>query len=142
MKYLLATDGSPHSTRALDMVEKLMKETDELVVFSCGYVEDHFWENDALKAEHHEKARAHHEKVVEKTIATATERGLKNVTGKVALGQPREEIILHAEADHVDVIALGARGIGAVKRLLLGSVSDHVMKHAACNVLIAKTPAE
>mmetsp|Transcript_118394 Transcript_118394/g.166402 ORF Transcript_118394/g.166402 Transcript_118394/m.166402 type:complete len:140 (-) Transcript_118394:45-464(-) len=138
MKYMLSTDGSPHSKNALTMLAKLMKEEDELVVFSVGQVEDHFWESDEQKAAHHERARAYHEKIVEKTIAEANEAGIKSATGKVAIGQAREEILHHAEAEAVDVIAMGARGLGAVKRLLLGSVSDHVMKNAKCNVLIAK----
>eukprot|EP00343_Euplotes_focardii_P011184 CAMPEP_0205829650 /NCGR_PEP_ID=MMETSP0206-20130828/38795_1 /ASSEMBLY_ACC=CAM_ASM_000279 /TAXON_ID=36767 /ORGANISM="Euplotes focardii, Strain TN1" /LENGTH=139 /DNA_ID=CAMNT_0053132563 /DNA_START=8 /DNA_END=427 /DNA_ORIENTATION=+ len=138
MKYMISTDGSPNSKNALTMVAKLMKEEDELLVFSVGQVEDHFWENDEQKAAHHERARAYHEKIVEKTIVEANEAGIKTVTGKVAIGQAREEILHHAEAEAVDVIAMGARGLGAVKRLLLGSVSDHVMKNAKCNVLIAK----
>eukprot|EP00011_Vannellida_sp_DIVA3-517-6-12_P014598 CAMPEP_0114612880 /NCGR_PEP_ID=MMETSP0168-20121206/4845_1 /TAXON_ID=95228 ORGANISM="Vannella sp., Strain DIVA3 517/6/12" /NCGR_SAMPLE_ID=MMETSP0168 /ASSEMBLY_ACC=CAM_ASM_000044 /LENGTH=139 /DNA_ID=CAMNT_0001823869 /DNA_START=30 /DNA_END=449 /DNA_ORIENTATION=- len=138
MKYMLTTDGSPNSTNALGMVAKLMKDSDELVVLSVGHVEDHFWEDDAAKAAHHERARTYHEKIVEKTIVEAGEAGIKNVTGKVTLGQPRDEILHLAESENVDVIAMGARGLGAVKRLLLGSVSDHVMKNAHCNVLIAK----
>jgi nucleotide-binding universal stress UspA family protein len=37
-----------------------------------------------------------------------------------------------------DVLVLGARGVGTLKRLLLGSVSENVMRHAGCPVLIVR----
>lgn len=48
------------------------------------------------------------------------------------------ETLERVSAD-VDLIVLGARGLGAVKRLLLGNVSERLLRHAACPVLIVHT---
>ena len=50
-------------------------------------------------------------------------------------GTPAVEILRYAQARHVDLIAMGKRGRGGVKPLLLGHVTDEVVRHAPCTVL-------
>jgi nucleotide-binding universal stress UspA family protein len=57
----------------------------------------------------------------------------------VVVGAPGPEIVAAANHPGVDLVVVGARGLGAFKRLLLGSVSEHVLHHAACAVLVVKT---
>jgi nucleotide-binding universal stress UspA family protein len=54
------------------------------------------------------------------------------------LGHPAEEIIAAASGSGVGLVVVGARGHGAVKRLVLGSVSERVLHHAPCSVLVVK----
>jgi nucleotide-binding universal stress UspA family protein len=49
-------------------------------------------------------------------------------------GQPAERL-LQSSAD-ADLIVVGSRGLGGFKRLMLGSVSDQVVHHASCPVLV------
>jgi nucleotide-binding universal stress UspA family protein len=56
-------------------------------------------------------------------------------------GRPAEEITAAAREPGVDLVVVGARGLGRVKRLVLGSVSDRVLRHADCPVLVVKRPA-
>jgi nucleotide-binding universal stress UspA family protein len=49
-------------------------------------------------------------------------------------GQPAEEL-LRSSAD-ADLVVVGSRGLGGFKRLMLGSVSDQVVHHARCPVLV------
>jgi nucleotide-binding universal stress UspA family protein len=53
-------------------------------------------------------------------------------------GNPAEEIIRAAEASDCDLVVLGAYGRGAIQRFLLGSVSDRVVRHAPCPVLVVR----
>jgi nucleotide-binding universal stress UspA family protein len=55
-------------------------------------------------------------------------------THELPVGPPAEA--LERLSAEVDLVVVGARGLGALKRLLLGSVSERVLRHAACPVLI------
>ena len=54
------------------------------------------------------------------------------------LGQPAEEIIKIADRQKVDLIVVGAKGLGAIARFLLGSVSTKVVQHSNCSVLVVR----
>ncbi|XP_038691455.1 universal stress protein A-like protein isoform X2 [Tripterygium wilfordii] len=57
-------------------------------------------------------------------------------------GEPREMICQAAEQMNVDLLVVGSRGFGMIKRTLLGSVSDYCAHHAKCPILIVKPPRE
>jgi nucleotide-binding universal stress UspA family protein len=59
----------------------------------------------------------------------------------IATGDPAEEILKLADETGADLIVVGARGLGTIKRLLLGSVSETVLRDARCPVLVVKRPA-
>lgn len=54
----------------------------------------------------------------------------------MVVGHPADAIVRAAGA--ADVVVMGARGLGHVTRLFLGSVSEQVLRHADCPVLIVK----
>src|SRR4029453_3401945 len=57
-------------------------------------------------------------------------------TQAVVVGRPPAEIVRYAEGHAADVIVMGTHGYGAVKRFLLGSVADQVLRQATCPVLV------
>jgi nucleotide-binding universal stress UspA family protein len=61
-----------------------------------------------------------------------------SVEHSTAVGNPADEIAVRATTQHSDLVVVGARGLGAVKRLFLGSVSEGVLAHSPCPVLIVK----
>jgi nucleotide-binding universal stress UspA family protein len=63
--------------------------------------------------------------------------GLK-ATSSVLDGDPRELILAEAEVSNADTIFVGARGLGRMDRLLLGSVSNHIVSHAHCTVEVVR----
>jgi nucleotide-binding universal stress UspA family protein len=56
----------------------------------------------------------------------------------VRLGKPAEEILKIAGKKKSDLIVTGAKGLGAVARFLLGSVSTKLVQHSACSVLVVR----
>ncbi|CAH1441857.1 unnamed protein product [Lactuca virosa] len=55
-------------------------------------------------------------------------------------GNPKEMICEAVEEMHFDLLVVGSRGLGAIKRALLGSISDFCAHHANCPILIVKPP--
>lgn len=53
-------------------------------------------------------------------------------------GDPGSSIAAAAEAEAADLVVVGTRGRSGAERMLLGSVSDHVVRHAGCPVLVVR----
>jgi nucleotide-binding universal stress UspA family protein len=77
------------------------------------------------------------EKVLDKAAAKL-EGSLTRVTRSTPTGNPADVIVAVAAAHDADLVVVGARGLGGVTRLLLGSVSEKVLQYAPCPVLIVK----
>jgi nucleotide-binding universal stress UspA family protein len=54
------------------------------------------------------------------------------------LARPDQRILAIGEDVGTGLIVLGSRGLGGVKRALMGSVSDSVVRHAHCPVLVVR----
>jgi nucleotide-binding universal stress UspA family protein len=65
---------------------------------------------------------------------------VKKVGRQVLVGHPVDVLAGAAATPDVDLVVVGARGLGALERLLLGSVSEGVLRHVERPVLIVKTP--
>jgi nucleotide-binding universal stress UspA family protein len=74
-------------------------------------------------------------KVIEEWGATVNERYLRE-------GRADEEIVILAEEIGAGLIVMGSRGQGRIRRALLGSVSDAVVRHAHCPVTIVRDIAQ
>jgi nucleotide-binding universal stress UspA family protein len=59
---------------------------------------------------------------------------LPGVQGRAVYGLPGEE--LAAFGEEVDLLVVGSRNYGPVKRLMLGSTSNHLQRHALCSLLV------
>lgn len=57
---------------------------------------------------------------------------------KVEEGYAADTICRVAEDGHYDIIIIGSRGLGILGRFLLGSVSDRVVHHAPCSVMVVR----
>ena len=57
----------------------------------------------------------------------------------VAFGDPGDEITKHAETVHADLIVMPSHGRTGLKRLLIGSVAERVVRLAQCPVLVLRS---
>jgi nucleotide-binding universal stress UspA family protein len=84
-----------------------------------------------------DQVRAGRESAVGAIVERARSAGI-DATFLVWEGTAAHAIVDAAAAEGADVIVVGSRGLGAVGRFVLGSVSDHVVRHADCPVLIVR----
>jgi nucleotide-binding universal stress UspA family protein len=84
-----------------------------------------------------DQARTERETLLVKAVRSARDAG---VTAEFLLweGDPGDSIAAAAEAEHADLVVVGTRGRSGAERMLLGSVSDHVVRHAECPVLVVR----
>jgi len=140
-KILVAIDGSPASLRAVECARKLANLGHSTVILLSAYpkVPDYLGEPNYSKtiAKHIDRAN----KLLEPLAQSLQEDGITTVT-EVLQGPPSEAILSVAGARNVDLIVMGARGLGSLSSLLLGSVSQKVLSHADCPVMIVRAQEE
>jgi nucleotide-binding universal stress UspA family protein len=77
-------------------------------------------------------------RVVHKALASANARGV-SAEGRVIGGNPGEALITAAQQRSADLIVVGSHGRHGLQRLFLGSVAEHVVRHAPIPVLVVRT---
>jgi len=86
-----------------------------------------------------QEGRAKAEAVLERAAASL-EGKAGAIERSIFVGIPADAIVQAANRDGIDLVVVGARGLGGLERLLLGSVSEKVLRAARCSVLIVKRP--
>lgn len=82
-------------------------------------------------------------KSLDRYIQEAHNDGLENVAYSVEYGSPKVVISQDVPKElHTDLIMIGATGLNAVERLLIGSVTEYVTRTAICDVLVVRTDLE
>ena len=140
-KILLATDGSEEAqlaaTTAADLAEKTNSELHLITVgpdYPLYELPEHPAEFEDVLRENRREAKEILEqqaKRIEESGGTVKETHLRE-------GRADEEIVEVAEEIDAGLIVMGSRGHGRLKRALLGSVSDAVVRHAHCPVTIVR----
>ena len=145
-KSLLATDASEDARKAAQMASDIANSSgSELHVLHIGSLKDC---HSAPGAEQSFSVRSGSlgeiREGAEKTLDEAVKQ-VEQVGGTVAqshlrMGDPDEEILKFCEEQGgFGLIVMGSRGLGPIKRRLMGSVSESVVRHAHCPVLVARS---
>jgi len=145
-KALIAVDGSPDSLAASRFVASLPVDGKVEIVL-LGVVEraavlmapgEVFASSiqDAI-ARVTEEGQEERREILARVSRTFVNRA-RAVESSVVIGHPADEIVRTAAGPDIGLVVVGARGLGRFKRLILGSVSERVLHHAACPVLVVK----
>jgi len=74
---------------------------------------------------------------LEPAVQAAIARGVQPVR-EMAMGRPENALLEAASRNGTDLLVVGYRGVRGVRKVLLGSVSEHTAHHARCSVLVAR----
>jgi nucleotide-binding universal stress UspA family protein len=132
-------DGSAHSTRALEWaIKEAAIRHAPVTVLTVHLVPVSGWTGNPITlpqdATDVEEARQAAEEMVLKATSQLGAAQPSSVTVRAISGFPAQELI---EASRTaDLVVLGSRGAGGFARLLVGSVSNQVVHHAHCPVVV------
>ncbi|KAF9604922.1 hypothetical protein IFM89_011289 [Coptis chinensis] len=79
-------------------------------------------------------------RVIDKAKELCSSKLVGDVIAEVIEGDARIVLCEAVERHHATILVVGSHGYGAIKRAVLGSVSDYCAHHAHCSVMIVKKP--
>ena len=135
-RILLATDLAPASEEAADEAIRLARDlgAELLVVSVIDGVRTAVMDR---LPDRMDQRRAAREIAAQAVVVRGRLAGVR-VSFLVWEGEAGPAIVEAAVAERVDLVVVGSRGRNRVERFVLGSVSDHVVRHAPCPVLIVR----
>lgn len=146
MKILLAIDGSACSDAAVEEVSRRpWPESSSVRVLTALEIPlpltPEAW---AIPPDYFENMetglRKQGQNVVDRALPKLKANKTVSVDAVLVSGSPRSVILDEAESWGADLIVLGSHGYNALKRFLLGSVSQAVVSHAKCSVEVVRCP--
>ena len=136
---LVAVDGSNEAKRALK--KSIIMAKDNGAKLLIVHIID---TRTFASIEHYDRmVFAESEKYAEEMLneykKQAVNSGVQDVSMIIDYGSPKVKITKDVVKKYdVDLIVTGATGLNAVERFLIGSVSEHITRHSACDVLIVR----
>jgi nucleotide-binding universal stress UspA family protein len=131
----LAIDGSPASAKALEFV--LTTFQPDRSTGKGGHLSIHVSVVHVIPFMKYPEVREAGRKLVDQNVQKLVKAGF-TAEPVYQLGKPAEEIMKVASKQHADLIVMGAKGLAAIDRFLLGSVSTRVVQHSSCSVLVVR----
>jgi nucleotide-binding universal stress UspA family protein len=138
-RILVATDGSEEATLAAKTAAELAHRTySELHLVSVAdtYSSYYVVHEPGLAEKLQQRAQEVLDDQVKEIEQSGGEVTRKHV--RVSERHPADGIVRVAEETGADLVVMGSRGLGGIKRALMGSVSDSVVRHAHCPVLVGR----
>lgn len=140
---LVAVDGSKEAEWAFKKAIEMAKRNDAKLVLAHIIDTRTFATVEAYDRTIAERADQFATELLENYKKEALDAGVSDVSFVVDYGSPKVKIPKEiAKKQNIDAIVCGATGLNAVERFLIGSVSEHIVRYAPCDVLIVRTEKE
>jgi nucleotide-binding universal stress UspA family protein len=144
-KILVGLDGSKHAVEAAQEAIALAKTSDaelHLLTVTRPYKVSpklrQFLEAENLLGEPKYVMDEMTSRIISAAKELALNAGLKNVRSEVREGKPARTLLDYARGNGIDLIVIGARGVGELEAALLGSVSQKISMLSPCSVMIVR----
>jgi nucleotide-binding universal stress UspA family protein len=148
MRILIATDGSEFGDAAVAKACQLAAEgtSPESRIFTAYEIPSPVMTEPFVPMPIYSQEVIGELRTKAEQIAARAEQQIKflcpsaSVASAVVMDEPGSAIVVEAKRWNADMIIVGSHGHWFLGRMLLGSVSDFVVHHAGCSVLIARKP--
>lgn len=140
-RVLLATDGSEDAAvaarAAIDLCNLSGSELHVVHVFE--FIPPREYVSVAIRARSPFASSHKGTEILNEQISLVERAGGVVHQAHLRMGSPVNEILITAQDIGASLVVVGSRGLGGVKRLLMGSVSERVVSYAACPVLVLRS---
>ena len=141
-KILLATDGSKDADlaarTAVDLADKTGSELHVAFVLRTQDVSDYATVGLDIDKPHEEETRQMGQRLLDEQVRRVEEAGGTVAGAHFRMARPDRGILAMGEDVGAGLIVMGSRGLGGFRRALMGSVSESVVRHAHCPVLVVR----
>jgi nucleotide-binding universal stress UspA family protein len=138
---VLATDGSPESVPASEQAIDLAIQVDARLlvvsVVASARQPSEAASDEITASDSRDSLSTKAQGIVQRARAAGAD-----ATYLVWEGEAGEAIVAAADSENADLIVVGSHGRSGVSRFLIGSVSDFVVRHAHCPVMVVRGKAE
>lgn len=139
-RILLATDGSSDSLKAAEVAREVSRrhESSITVIYVSPELPTYLKVQLNDSGVDQKKVVKDNAEEVLRKITSHIDDGTTKINALSKIGNPSNIICEIAKDEKYDLIVIGSRGISGVRSYLLGSVSQKVVNHAICPVLVVK----
>jgi nucleotide-binding universal stress UspA family protein len=141
-KILCPVDFSEDSQQAMQVAAGLARSSQATLVLLYVWQPQQWmtdygmqWPNEVLL-----EAQAIEEGKLATNRVDAQRLGAPEVVTRLLRGEPWDQIVSVAREDAIDLIVMGTHGRTGLRRALIGSVAERVVRHAPCTVMVVRAP--
>ena len=139
-KILIATDGANDSELAIERAVDLANKTGCELHVVYVMIMSHWMMPDNLSDAQYRRLKEQAQEVLDGQVEKVKEAGGNVTRGYLRTGRRAdEEVIDLAEEIEADMIIVGSRGEGTIRRALMGSDAESIVRHAAVPVLVVRS---
>jgi nucleotide-binding universal stress UspA family protein len=141
-KILLATDGSKEANlaarTAVDLADKTGSELHVAFILRTQDASEYGTMGFNTEKAHEEEIKQMGQRLLDEQVRRVEAAGGTVAGAHFRMARPDHGILAVGEEIGTGLIVLGSRGLGGLKRALMGSVSDSIVRHAHCPVLVVR----
>jgi len=134
---LVAVDGSQEAEWAFKKSIDIAKRNNARLILAHVVDNRTFAAVEAYSISISESAEQYAKDLLAEYKTAALDAGVRDVAADISFGSPKVKIPKDiAKQYDVDLIVCGATGLNAVERFFIGSVSEHILRYAKCDVMV------
>ncbi|PKM78614.1 MAG: hypothetical protein CVU90_01035 [Firmicutes bacterium HGW-Firmicutes-15] len=147
-RILVAYDDGRQAQKALEAAIEIAENTGAVIYITSAYIipvvyqgtiasDGIYPDNTSIINYLYDNTHSYLKKILQEAADNVSQKNIPVFT-EILDGSPGKMVVQFAENNQIDLISVGSHNRSAVNRFFMGSVSNYVLQHAKCLVLVAK----